>query len=218
VTDAGAPVLRARLAVPTDALGLVVCTHGVAGEHAISFERVVAEGLREAGLATLLVELLTEGEQRDASVLEPAEGIELLGRRLVGATDWARAKVPELRALDVGYLGIAAGAGAALAAAARRPQIVHAVVSAAGRPELAEDSLGDVRAPTLLVVGGLDGEALTVNRETLYFLRCESRLEIVHDATELFDEPDARAAVVRAAARWFLDHLRRPEARPTASA
>jgi putative phosphoribosyl transferase len=212
----GPAFLRGALALPPDPLGLVICTHGAAGEHATAFEHVVADGLRHAGLATLDVELLTDAEQRDAYAFDIAGNVSLLASRLIGVTDWARGHVPQARVLDVGYFGLAAGAAAALAAAAHRPDLVRAVVSAAGRPDLAEEWLGDVRAPTLLIVGGLDGDALTTHRETLYFLCCESRLEVVHDAAGYFDEPEASAQVVRSAQRWFLGHLGQPSVVVTA--
>lgn len=205
--------LHGALALPPGAAGIIVCMHGVGGEHTVALERAVAGGLCAAGFATLSVDLLTEIEQRDAYAFDVAGGVSLLASRLLEVAAWARAHVPEARVLDMGYFGVAAGAAAALAAAAQAPELVRAIVSVAGRPDLAEEWLGDVRTPTLLVVGGLDGDALTVHRETLYFLHCESKLDVVHDATAYFEEPGAIARVVRSTQRWFRDHLREPGAR-----
>jgi putative phosphoribosyl transferase len=172
-----------------------------------SRNRFVARRLQRAGLATLLFDLLTEEEE----VIDEMDArfrfdIPLLARRLVGTTDWALDQ-PELRPLRIGYFGASTGAAAALVAAAERPSIVEAVVSRGGRPDLAESALGRVRAPTLFIVGGLDANVLQLNRESMQQMRAPACLEIVHDATHLFEEEGALERVADLASEWFELHL-----------
>lgn len=204
---AGEARLEGTLTVPPNARGLVLFAHGSGSSRHSPRNQYVARVLQEAGLATLLFDLLTEEEERiDARTAHLRFDVSLLASRLGAATDWAQ-KDERTRALDLGYFGASTGAAAALIAAAERPGVVRAIVSRGGRPDLAEESLARVEAPTLLLVGGLDGEVLTLNRETLYFLGCEKLLEIVPDATHLFEEPGALDRVARSAAGWFTSHL-----------
>ncbi|CAN5874106.1 phosphoribosyltransferase family protein [soil metagenome] len=199
--------LAGRLTIPAEARGLVLFAHGSGSGRHSPRNQYVAAALQRAGLATLLLDLLTEEEER----VEPRTAhlrfdIPLLASRLVTATDWVCAQV-DTRRLALGYFGASTGAAAALVAAAARSEVVHAVVSRGGRPDLAEPSLGDGHAPTLLLVGGADPEVLQLNREALYFLGCVKLIEVVPDATHLFEEPGAREQVARSAARWFAHHL-----------
>jgi putative phosphoribosyl transferase len=208
--------LDGRLTIPAIACGLVLFAHGSGSSRHSPRNQHVAAILHQSGLATLLFDLLTVDEgELDMQTAALRFDIPLLASRLVAATDWAR-RAPETRGLDIGYFGASTGAAAALVAAAQRPTVVHAIVSRGGRPDLAEASLGDVQAPTLLLVGGFDADVLTLNRETLYFLGCEKRFEIVHGATHLFEEPGTLDKAARSAAGWFLEHLRRPVLQSTA--
>jgi putative phosphoribosyl transferase len=201
--------LEGRLTIPPDARGLVIFAHGSGSSRRSPRNQYVARSLEDEGLATLLFDLLTEEEERiDQRTARLRFDIGLLAARLVAATDWAHLD-PQTSALDIGYFGASTGAAAALVAAAERPRLVHAVVSRGGRPDLAEGALARVEAPTLLIVGGADPDVLQLNRESLYFLRGEKRLEIVAGATHLFEEPGALELVARSAARWFRDHLGR---------
>ncbi|MDF2695135.1 MAG: Protein-L-isoaspartate O-methyltransferase [Labilithrix sp.] len=208
--------LEGRLAIPSDARALVLFAHGSGSSRHSPRNAYVATLLQQGGLATLLFDLLTEAEsQFDAKTGQLRFDIPLLAGRLVAATDWAH-QDPSTAAFDIGYFGASTGAAAALVAASQRPNLVHAVVSRGGRPDLAESALDEVQAPTLLLVGGLDADVMTLNRETLYFLGCEKLLEIVPDATHLFEEPGTLDHVARSATRWFVDHLARPARQATA--
>jgi len=209
--------LEGELTLPAGAKGVVLFAHGSGSSRTSPRNRFVAGVLQRAGLGTLLFDLLTaEEEQVDAIDAHVRFDINLLARRLVGATDWVRA-CNDTR-LPIGYFGASTGAAAALVAAVERPQLVDAVVSRGGRPDLAERVLSRVRAPTLLVVGGDDQEVLALNRSALSLLRCAKKLEIVPHATHLFEEPGALDRVADAAAAWFGRHLTRAraEARPGA--
>jgi putative phosphoribosyl transferase len=199
--------LEGHLTIPPGARGLVLFAHGSGSGRHSPRNRFVAEVLHDEGLATLLLDLLTAPEEEiDARTAQLRFDIELLASRLGVATDWVRAQV-EARSLALGYFGASTGAAAALVAAAERPDVVRAVVSRGGRPDLAEAWLGDVRAPTLLLVGGADPEVLQLNREALYLLGCQKLIEVVPGATHLFEEPGALEQVARSAARWFARHL-----------
>lgn len=205
----GSHWLEGHLTIPPDARGLVLFAHGSGSGRFSPRNRFVASILHGEGLATLLFDLLTEDEERmDARTMHLRFDIPRLASRLVATTDWSRSE-PDTAALDVGYFGASTGAAAALVAAAARPEVVHAVVSRGGRPDLAESYLDQVKAPTLLLVGGLDADVLTINRETLYFLGCEKLLEIVPNATHLFEEPGTLDWAARSAARWFAKYLGR---------
>ena len=203
----GPVVLEGNLGVPEGARGVVLFAHGSGSGRHSPRNRYVAGMLREAGLATLLVDLLTsEEEELDLRTRQLRFDIGLLAERLVGATDWI-SQSPDTRNLPVGYFGASTGAGAALAAAAERPEEVGAVVSRGGRPDLAGDSLSRVQAPTLLIVGGNDIPVIGMNREAMEQMHVEKELEIVSGATHLFEEPGALEEVARLAAEWFVHHL-----------
>jgi putative phosphoribosyl transferase len=203
---ADAVKLDGTLAVPDAARGVVLFAHGSGSSRLSPRNRAVARTLNTAGLATVLVDLLTREEERiDALTAHLRFDIEMLARRLGAATDWLRREERTSR-LPIGYFGASTGAAAALIAAAERPQEVSAVVSRGGRPDLAGESLPRVQAPTLLIVGGADVPVIELNRQALRRLR-EARLEIIPDATHLFEEPGALAQVARLAADWFGRHL-----------
>jgi putative phosphoribosyl transferase len=209
---AGNASLEGNLAVPPDARGLVMFAHGSGSSRQSPRNRAVARALREGGLATLLIDLLTaEEEMLDEETAEIRFDIGLLAERLVDATDWL-GEAEETRRLGVGFFGASTGGGAALVAAARRPNSVRAVVSRGGRPDLAGAALSRVRAPTLLIVGGNDPIVVELNKQAFARLRCEKRLDIVPGATHLFEEPGALEEVARLARDWFLGHLAPPAA------
>ena len=169
--------------------------------------RHAARFLNEAKLATLLIDLLTLDEEAiDARTAHLRFDIDLLAERLVDATDWLT-QFPDTKHLRIGYFGASTGAAAALVAAAERPDVVSAVVSRGGRPDLAGAALMHVRAPTLLIVGGNDGQVIQLNRAALAELRCEKQLMIVPGATHLFEERGALDEVARLARDWFHRHL-----------
>lgn len=195
--------LPGTLEVPADALGLVIFAHGSGSSRLSPRNRAVAMALQESGLGTLLFDLLTERESQErANTFD----IELLGSRLVAAADWA-AQQPEALGLPIGCFGASTGAAAALCAAARRPELVRAVVSRGGRPDLAEPWLARVRAATLLIVGGHDEPVIGLNHIALERLTCHKKLVIVPRATHLFEEPGALEEVTRLARDWFRRYL-----------
>lgn len=200
-------VLRGDLVVPSDARGLVLFAHGSGSGRLSPRNRAVATVLQDAGLATLLFDLLTEEEEEaERYTAHLRFDIGLLTRRLSGAIRWALGR-PGLDQLSMGYFGASTGAAAALRAAATLPDHAGAVVSRGGRPDLAGDFLAKVSAPTLLIVGGDDREVLALNRLALDEIRGPKRLEVVPGATHLFEEPGATEAVARLARDWFLEHL-----------
>jgi putative phosphoribosyl transferase len=200
-------VLAASLSLPADPRGIVLFAHGSGSSRLSPRNRYVAQRLNEAGLATLLADLLTlEEEMLDAQGALVRFDIDLLARRLVGATDWLRER-PDTRHLPIGYFGASTGAAAALVAAAARDDALRAIVSRGGRPDLAGPALALVRAPTLLIVGGNDPEVLELNRRALAELRVEKRLQIVPGASHLFEEPGALEQVAQLAREWFERHL-----------
>lgn len=194
------------LAVPTDAVGVVVFAHG-SGSSRLSPRNIqVAQALNDARLATLLFDLLTEEEAADRrNVFD----IPLLATRVVAAVTWLDRQA-DVRHLPVGLFGASTGAAAALWAAAELGGSVGAVVSRGGRPDLAGARLEHVEAPTLLIVGELDQTVVELNRASLAQLRCPAALRLVPDATHLFEEPGALAQVAVLAADWFVGHLARP--------
>ncbi|MBI2322554.1 MAG: dienelactone hydrolase family protein [Chloroflexi bacterium] len=205
--SAGPVKLEGTLSVPPDARGVVLFAHGSGSSRYSPRNRYVARELRQAGLGTLLLDLLTEHEEaEDVATGHLRFNIELLAERLVSASDWLRHH-DETHELPVGYFGASTGAAAALVAAAQNPGAVGAVVSRGGRPDLAGRALLHVSAPTLLIVGGEDVPVIAVNRDALGLLRGEKKLEIVPGATHLFEEPGALEQVARVAAEWFQRHL-----------
>lgn len=205
--SAGPVTLEGSLGIPNSAGGVVLFAHGSGSGRHSPRNRYVARVLREANLATLLIDLLTEDEEEvDLRTTRLRFDIELLARRLVGATDWL-VQNPDTEQLRIGYFGASTGAGAALVAAAERPDEVGAIVSRGGRPDLAGDALPLVKAPTLLIVGGNDEPVIGMNEEALARMRAEKRLQIVPGASHLFEEPGALEEVARLATVWFARHL-----------
>ncbi len=204
---AEAVVLDGDLAIPEGATGIVLFAHGSGSGRRSPRNRYVAGELRRAGLATLLMDLLTTQEEAvDLRTSHLRFDIGLLAERLVGAIDWL-AQQPATRDLRVGLFGASTGAGAALVAAAARPEMVDAVVSRGGRPDLAGPALTIVQAPTLLLVGGNDLPVLDLNQEALEQIPAEKRLEVVPGASHLFEEPGALEEVARLAGDWFTRYL-----------
>jgi dienelactone hydrolase len=205
--SAGPVELEGTLGVSEGARGVVLFAHGSGSSRHSPRNRHVARVLREAGLATLLIDLLTPQEEEvDLRTGHLRFDIGLLAQRLSFATDWL-CKNHQTQNLRIGYFGASTGAGAALVAAAERPEVVGAVVSRGGRPDLAGEALSRVEAPTLLIVGGKDVPVIGMNEEALGMLRAEKRLEIVPGATHLFEEPGALEEVSRLAAEWFGRYL-----------
>jgi pimeloyl-ACP methyl ester carboxylesterase len=208
-------VIRGDLAVPSDARGLIVFAHGTGSSRRSPRNRQVAAHLERLGLATLLLDLLTEAEEEDDRRGGQLRfDIGLLAQRLELAVDAAKEE-PKTSSLPVGLFGASTGAAAALVAAAAQPERIGAVVSRGGRPDLAGDALEAVRAPTLLIVGGLDRTVLRLNREAAERLRCPHHLVVVPGASHLFEEPGTLDEVARLAGDWFtITLVSEPDARP----
>jgi putative phosphoribosyl transferase len=202
--------LEGLLSVPPHAPGMVIFAHGSGSGRLSSRNNFVARHLQQAGLATLLLDLLTEEEAGDR---RKVFDIDLLSDRLLLAKGWAEAD-PGTRHLTIGYFGASTGAGAALQAAARDPSNVMAVVSRGGRPDLAEPYLPSVIAPTLLIVGGHDEPIIEMNQAAYELLTCPKRLTVVPGATHLFEEPGTLEQVAEQAGRWFGRHFPSPDAQP----
>jgi len=200
---AGRRRVKGALRMPREPRGVVAFAHGSGSGRFSPRNQFVAEALQDAGLATLLIDLLEEDETEDRrNVFD----IELLAERLGAATHWL-GRDRDTRGLRLGYFGASTGAAAALMTAARQPEPVGAVVSRDGRPDLAWGDLPDVIAPTLLIVGGRDEDVHELNRRALTLLGCPKELVIVPGATHLFEEPGALEQVARLAEQWFLRHL-----------
>ncbi|HKU44634.1 MAG TPA: dienelactone hydrolase family protein [Polyangiales bacterium] len=205
-------MLHGDFVLPARPRGVVLFAHGSGSSRHSPRNRLVAATLQRAGLATLLMDLLTEQEERS----ERAGGmlrfdVQLLGERLSGASTWLR-QAAELRALRIGYFGASTGAAAALIAAAAEPERVSAVVSRGGRPDLVEpELLRLVTAPCLFIVGGDDREVLALNRQACSHLRHERRIEVIPGASHLFEEPGALEHVAALARDWLLHWLEPPE-------
>ena len=194
--------LGGTLEIPDAARAVVVFAHGSGSSRFSPRNQQVAAGLHGAGFATLLFDLLTEDEQRHDSVDATYRfNIALLARRLAATLVWLSGW-PDVGALPVGLFGASTGAAAALVAAAQTDS-VRAIVSRGGRPDLARTALASVRAPTLLIVGGLDEEVIRLNVKAAAQMPCEHRIEIVPGATHLFEEAGALEEVTRLAAAWF---------------
>jgi putative phosphoribosyl transferase len=204
---AGPVKLDGNLSLAEGSRAVVLFAHGSGSSRHSSRNRHVARLLNETKLATLLIDLLTLDEEAiDARTAHLRFDIDLLAERLVDATDWLT-QYPDTQYLPIGYFGASTGAAAALVAAAERPDVVNAVVSRGGRPDLAGPALTSVRAPTLLIVGGNDVQVIHLNRAALAQLRCEKQLVIIPGATHLFEEPGALDEVARLAREWFHRHL-----------
>jgi pimeloyl-ACP methyl ester carboxylesterase len=205
---AGNVLLAGDLHLTPDPSGLVVFAHGSGSSRFSTRNRAVASVLHEGGFATLLLDLLTREEEAiDVHTREFRFDVERLGQRVVAAADWA-ATDAALSRLPLACFGASTGAAAALIAAAARPQIVKAVISRGGRPDLAGDALPLVQAPTLLIVGAADEPVIELNRQALAQLHCEAKVAIVPGATHLFEEPGTLEQAADMALHWCLRHLR----------
>src|SRR5437763_12932674 len=204
--SAGPVTLDGALTVPEGASILVLFVHGSGSSRHSRRNKLVAETLNRAGLATLLFDLLTREEEAvDVETAQHRFDISLLAERLVHATRWAMNE-PSTAQSRIGYFGSSTGGGAALVAAAELARDVGAVVSRGGRPDLAGEALPRGRAPTLLIVGGNDDVVIKLNEQARDRMRCEVKLEIVPGATHLFEEPGALETVAKLASDWFLLH------------
>ncbi|WP_089009565.1 dienelactone hydrolase family protein [Micromonospora viridifaciens] len=202
--------LTADVIMPTGAKGVVLFAHGSGSSRHSPRNVAVAHQLNDRMLATVLVDLLTPDEDvLDAQTAELRFNIGMLAERLAAIVDWM-GEESTLRRLPVGLFGASTGAAAALVAAASRPDRVAAVVSRGGRPDLAGKALSAVRAPTLLLVGGLDEEVIVLNEQARAELGDVAELRIVPGATHLFEEPGTLDQVADQAGTWFTTHLRTP--------
>jgi putative phosphoribosyl transferase len=204
---AGQIALSGSLSFPKGATALVLFAHGSGSSRHSPRNQFVARTLNDAGLATLLFDLLTQKEEAiDTQTRELRFDIHLLAERLVQATKWAK-EHEQTRDLGIGYFGSSTGGAAALVAAADNPLDAGAVVSRGGRPDLAGDALPKVQAPTLLIVGGNDDIVIELNEQARDRMRCEVKLEIIPGATHLFDEPGTLEKVAELASDWFVKHI-----------
>ncbi|OKH20094.1 hydrolase [Hydrococcus rivularis NIES-593] len=204
---AGEVFLKGTLGIPKNAKGIVLFAHGSGSSRHSPRNQYVARVLRQAGLATLLIDLLTQTEEAiDRQTRQIRFDIDLLAKRVIGAAEWL-VQNPIARHLKIGYFGASTGAGAALVAAAERPELTSAIVSRGGRPDLAGVALARVKAPTLLIVGGKDLLVIDMNREAMKHLQTEKKLEIIPGATHLFEEPGTLEEVARLASQWFDRYL-----------
>lgn len=199
----GQAQLTGDLAVPENAKGLVIFSHGSGSSRLSTRNRFVAEHLQRSGFGTLLFDLLTPQEDQN---YDNRFDIPLITQRLIDATNWVL-KDDRLTDFNIGYFGASTGAASALGAAAALGDMVKAVVSRGGRPDLADTVLPDVQSPTLLIVGGLDEPVLSMNRDALDRMQCLKDLEIVPDATHLFEEPGALEMAAQLATDWFRKYL-----------
>ena len=204
---AGRATLGGSLTILDQARGLILFAHGSGSSRHSPRNQFVARTLNQAGLGTLLFDLLTpEEEKLDIYTREHRFDIGLLAERLVYATKWAKEQ-KETRDLRIGYFGSSTGGGAALVAAAELPNEIFSVVSRGGRPDLAGDALPKVKAPTLLIVGGEDHVVIDLNEQARAQMKCECKIEIVPGATHLFEEPGALEKVAKLASDWFVKNL-----------
>lgn len=200
-------VLEGNLIVPDGTQGVVLFAHGSGSSRHSPRNQFVARVFNQAGLATLLIDLLTADEEAvDIRTRQLRFDIALLADRLAGAIDWLT-RQNDTRALNIGLFGASTGAGAALVAATLRPSFVSAVVSRGGRPDLAGAALSNVQAPTLLIVGGEDVPVIAMNKQALQQLRVTSQLEIIPGATHLFEEAGTLEKAATLAKNWFIEHL-----------
>ena len=209
----GQVLLEGELLVPVSATGVVLFAHGSGSSRHSPRNQFVARTIRQAGVGTLLFDLLTQEEETvDMRTRHLRFDIGLLAERLVDATNWIK-RGADTSNLRVGYFGSSTGGGAALVAAAAVGEEIGAVVSRGGRPDLAGDALPKVKSPTLLIVGGLDYPVIRMNEDAYRQLRCEKELKIVSGATHLFEEPGSLEEVARLAADWFQRKLRAGDGR-----
>jgi dienelactone hydrolase len=211
----GTTLLEDNLTIPASAQGIVLFAHGSGSSRHSPRNRFVAQTLNASGIATLLLDLLTaEEETAERETAHLRFDIGLLAARLIGTTDWLT-HTSSVQDLPLGYFGASTGAGAALVAAAARPDKVRAVVARGGRPDLASSALRAVQAPTLLLVGSQDTEVIHLNRTALNQLHVESKeLVLIPGASHLFAEPGTLAEVARLATAWFLRYLPCEPSRP----
>ncbi|HTY74683.1 MAG TPA: dienelactone hydrolase family protein [Candidatus Nanoarchaeia archaeon] len=203
----GKETIKGNLEVPPGARAIVLFAHGSGSGRFSPRNTYVARLMNAQGMGTLLVDLLTSGEEEvDEQTAQYRFDVDLLARRLIDATMWLKQN-SVTKNLVVGYFGASTGAAAALIAAAKLPDYVKAVVSRGGRPDLAADHLPEVKAPTLLIVGGNDFEVLEMNKDALKLIRVEKKLEIVAGATHLFEESGTLQKAASLAINWFAKHL-----------
>src|SRR5213080_4075634 len=204
---AGRATLDGTLTIPDETTALILFVHGSGSSRHSPRNQFVARTLNDAGLATLLFDLLTQEEEAiDMQTREHRFNIGLLAERLVHATKWAK-NLPETCDLRIGYFGSSTGGAAALVAAVEVPKDVGAVVSRGGRPDLADEALPKVNAPTLLIVGGNDDIVIELNEQARDRMHCEVKLEIIPGATHLFEEPGTLEKVAKLASEWFVNHI-----------
>lgn len=195
--------IEGDLSIPKDAPGIVLFAHGAGSSRNSRRNNFVADQLQEAGLATLLIDLLTpEEKQVDQQTREIRFDIDRLSKRVTGTVDWL-AENKDTRALKIGLFGSSTGAAGALIASARRPDKVQTVVSRGGRVDMAEGSLADVEVPILCIVGGKDIQVLAVNRQAIEQMRTDTELKVIQGAGHLFEEPGALEEVARITTAWF---------------
>lgn len=195
--------LEGILVVPEGAKGLVIFSHGAGSSRLSPRNNYVADILNEVGIATLLFDLLTEEEDQ---IYENRFDIPRLTKRLIAVTKWTSEQA-EFKKLSMGYFGSSTGAASALNAAAELGKSIKVVVSRGGRPDLAMENLPNVKAATLLIVGGFDDAVIEMNQQALEALKSEKKLEIVPEATHLFEEPGKLEEVAELASQWFQKHL-----------
>lgn len=196
-------ILQGDLAVPKNAMGMVIFSHGSGSSRLSPRNSYVAKVIQKKGLATLLFDLLTEDEDR---IYANRFNIDLLTMRLIDVTQFIQQR-KETENLPIGYFGASTGAASALRAAAHFENDIKALVSRGGRPDLALNDLYKVTTPTLLIVGGRDGVVIELNQQAYEKLQCKKKLEIVPEATHLFEEPGKLEEVARLSADWFATHL-----------
>ena len=195
--------ITGNLQIPEEAEALVIFSHGSGSSRFSVRNRFVADYLNQQGIATLLIDLLTEEEDKTYA---NRFDIDMLTDRLVEATAYV-SRLPELEDFSIGYFGASTGAASALWATVCIPEKISAVVSRGGRPDLAAGALPKVQAPTLLIVGSLDTDVITLNRRAFQMLECEKDLSIVNGASHLFEEPGTLAEVAELAGKWFAKFL-----------
>jgi putative phosphoribosyl transferase len=205
--SAGEAVLEGNLEIPDPAKGVVVFAYGSGSSRLSPRNRTVARSLRKAGLGTLLFDLLTfEEERADLRDGHLRFNIPFLSERLIAVTEWL-SNTSQAQSLSLGYFGASTGAAAALLAASLKPDLIRAIVSRGGRPDLAGAALPKVKAPTLLIVGGDDLPVIGMNQKAMERLKTEKEMMIVPGASHLFEEPGTLEEVARLAARWFTKYL-----------
>lgn len=199
--------LQGLLHIPDKANGIVIFAHGSGSGRLSPRNQFVAEILQHVNLATLLFDLLTQEEEKiDERTAQFRFDINFLASRLLSATEWILQN-PNLKQLPIGYFGASTGGGAAIAAAAKLGKQISAVVSRGGRPDLADQALSYIQAPTLLIIGSLDEQVIALNKQAYKHLNCVKQIEIINGATHLFEEPGKLAEVANLAGAWFTKYL-----------